>query len=186
MKRTILAMVVLLAGAGCRDEPLEPMTTYQSGELQARAYDFQVYPESRFKEELTLALRRAHLLLNPGLVEAPPMALYETDAAVEDVAKFYIEKYGYGQLAPNEVNDFSAVKPSAFLTTGDLAADAAAIAPIAEKLNYSFEPSRISGTWKGAHITPRDRFPAVSIQRPYIDVVHDRVVDKTLITLMRE
>lgn len=185
MKFLALAMAAALLG-GCADEDLEPLDAFESAELQARMYNFQVYPGARFLEKQTEVLRRAHFVIEPDAVEAPPMAMYETDAPLEEVARWYAEQYGYAEVAEDEVNDFSSVKPQAYYTGGELGPDAAAIAPIVEKLGLRLTPQRISGPWRGTHISPREDRPRVSLQRPYLDVVNDRAVDKTLIVMVRE
>ncbi|MGH9458071.1 MAG: hypothetical protein ACRD2J_10580 [Thermoanaerobaculia bacterium] len=184
MRRMVVALALALVA--CGGEELEPMDAYESAELQARAYNFQIFPGARFLEEQTEALRRAHFVLQPDAIEAPPMAMYEADAPLEEVARFYAGKYRYGTVAENDVNDFSSVRPPAYYTAGDLAADAAGIRPIVQKLGFDLTLARYQGPWRGAHIAARESLPRVTLQRPYIDVVNDRVVDKTLILLVRE
>lgn len=162
------------------------MSAEESAELQAHAYNFQVYPGAKFLEEQTELLRRAHFILQPDAIEAPPMAMYSTAAPLEEVAQFYASKYGYERIAPDEVNEFSSVKPAAYYTEGDLAADAQAVVPILEQMNRTLSLDRISGRWKGAHISTRDDMPRVTLQRPYVDIANDRVVDETLILMVRE
>lgn len=186
MKCLTLAMAAALLLASCGDEDLQPLDPFESAELQARMYNFQVYPGARFLEKQTEVLRRAHFVMQPDAVEAPPMAMYETDAPLEEVARWYAEKYGYAEVATDEVNDFSSVKPQAYYTAGELGPDAAAIAPIVEKLGLQLTAQRISGAWRGAHISPTEDLPRVSLQRPYVDVVNDRTTDKTLIVMVRE
>ncbi|HVR42278.1 MAG TPA: hypothetical protein VMS56_02435 [Thermoanaerobaculia bacterium] len=184
--RRALALAALVAMAGCREEPLEPLGAEETAELQARTYNFQVYPGARFLEAQTDVLRRAHFVMLPDAVEAPPMAMYETEAPVDEVARWYASAYGYSEVAEDDVNEFSSVRPPAYFTSGDLAADAAAILPILEKLGLELSVDRISGTWNGAHIAPREEFPRVTLQRPYVDFVNDRPVDRTLILMVRE
>lgn len=183
-KLATLALVLFLAG--CREPALESMSASESADLQAKVYGFQVYPGAAFLEGQTELLRRAHFVMQPEAVEAPPMAMYSTAAPLEQVARFYADKYGYERIAPDEVNDFSAVKPAAYYTTGDLATDALAVGSILEQLDRSLSHEGISGKWRGAHISPRDDLPRVTLQRPYVDIVNDRVVDETLILMVRE
>lgn len=185
--KKMLSVLALVLAAGCsREETLQPLSAAESAEVQAKAYNFQVYPGARFLEPQTDLLRRAHFVLDPNAVEAPPMAMYETDDPIEKVAEYYREKYGYARVADNKVNDFSSVAPNAYLTEGDLAADAAAVQPIAAQLGVALHPEKFAGTWKGAHISPTANLPRVTLQRPYVDVVNDRAVDKTLIVMVRE
>lgn len=186
MRAPGVAIAMALVLFGCAGEDLEPLDALESAELQARTYNFQVHPGSRFLEKQTEVLRRAHFVMQPEAVEAPPMAMYESDAPLEEVARWYAEQYGYPEVAADDVNDFSSVKPQAYYTTGDLGADAAGIAPIVEKLGLRLSLGRISGTWRGAHVSAKENLPRVSLQRPYLDVVNDRVVDKTLILMVRE
>jgi hypothetical protein len=183
-KLAMLALVLLFAG--CREKSLEPMTASESADLQAKVYGFQVYPGARFLEEQTDLLRRAHFVMQPDAVEAPPMAMYSTPAPLEEVANFYAGKYGYERVAADEVNDFSSVKPAAYYTAGDLAADAMAVDPVLEQLDRRLSHGEIHGQWRGAHISARDDLPRVTLQRPFVDMVNDRIVDETLILMVRE
>jgi hypothetical protein len=183
-KLAMLALVLLFAG--CREKALEPMTASESADLQAKVYGFQVFPGATFLEDQTELLRRAHFVMQPDAVEAPPMAMYATSAPLEEVARFYAEKYGYERVAPDEVNDFSSVKPAAYYTAGDLASDAAAVEPILLQLDRKLSHEAITGGWRGAHISARDDLPRVTLQRPFVDMVNDRIVDQTLILMVRE
>jgi hypothetical protein len=184
--KKLAMLALLLLFAGCRERGLEPMTASESADLQAKVYGFQVYPGARFLEEQTELLRRAHFVMQPDAVEAPPMAMYSTAAPLEEVARFYAGKYGYERVAADEVNDFSSVKPAAYYTTGDLAADAMAVGPILGQLDRTLSNEGISGKWRGAHISARDDLPRVTLQRPFVDMVNDRIVDETLILMVRE
>ncbi|HEY0591034.1 MAG TPA: hypothetical protein VGF40_04660 [Thermoanaerobaculia bacterium] len=182
MKRVAIAVAALLMAAACREEKLEPMAPGEAAGVQAKAYNFVVYPGARFLEQHTDVMRRSHFVLNPSASDAPPMAVYESDAPVDEVAKFYAEKYGY-QLA--ESAGTADPKPKAYFTSGDLS-ESVAIKPITEKLGMQLKFENLSGPWRGAHISPRIDMPRVTLQRPYFDYVNDRVVDKTLILMVRE
>ena len=180
----ILALALLLAA--CRKEQsVEPLSNYESADVQAKAFNFQIYPGAKFDEQQTDLLRRAHFVLQPEAKEAPPMAVYVSDAPLDQVAKFYAEKYGY-QLAENEANDFKTVKPEAYYHSGDLKQDAEAVVPIAEKLNLKPEPEKAQGRFRGAYLAPQPTLPRVSLKRPYFDLLTNQTVDKTMIVMVRE
>lgn len=182
MRRLAFVLILGLAG-GCTDEPeVEPLTSYEAADLQARVYNFQVYPGARFLERETETLRKAHFVMQPDAKTAPPMAMYDTDAPLEQVAAFYAEKYGF-ELAPEKGP--AEPPPAAYYTTGDLAADAAAIKPLVEKMKLSTDVTKAAGTYRGAHINPAMNMPRVTLQRPYFDVVTSQVVDRTLILLVK-
>lgn len=186
MKR--LFTLVMFAGvlAACqRESELEPLSEYESADLQARAYNFQVYPGARFLQAQTDVLRRAHFVIQPKATEAPPLAMYDTQAPLEEVAKFYAQRYGY-QVAANQTNNFSAAKPNAYYTSGDLAKDVQQVLPILEKLEMKTDASKARGEYRGVHIDPSQNMPRVTLQRPYFDVVNSQVVDRTLILMVRE
>ncbi len=183
MRRVLIVVAALLIAAGCREEKLEPMEAGEAAGVQAKAYNFVVYPGARFLEQHTDVMRRSHFVLNPNAADAPPMAVYESDAPVEEVAKFYADKYGYS-LAENAGAD-PAAKPKAYFTSGDLS-ESLAIKPITEKLGMKLKFENLSGPWRGAHISPRVDMPRVTLQRPYFDYVNDGVIDKTLILMVRE
>lgn len=182
MKRLVVAVAALLIAAACREENLEPMAPGEAAGVQAKAYNFVVYPGSRFLEQHTDVMRRSHFVLNPDAADAPPMAVYESDAPVDEVARFYAQEYGY---ALADTAGTGAETPKAYLTSGDLS-ESLAIKPITEKLGLQLEFENLSGPWRGAHIAPRIDRPRVTLQRPYYDYVNDAVVDKTLILMVRE
>jgi len=180
----VLGLIVLLLAA-CRKEKSQPLSQYESAEVQARAFNFQIYPGARFLERQTEMLRQAHFVLQPAATEAPPMALYDTDAPLEKVAEFYAQKYGY-QIAQNQANDFKSVKPSAYYFVGDLAASGNEIKPILEKMKVTADLTRSTGAFRGAYFAPQVHLPRVSLQRPYFDLVESKVVDRTQVVLVKE
>ena len=177
----VVAAAVLLA-VSCREEKLEPVSPGEAADVQATAYNFHVYPGARFLEQHTDVMRRSHFVMNPNAADAPPMAVYESDAPVDEVGRFYAEKYGY-PLA--ESAGTGTPKPKAYFTSGDLS-ESLAIKPITEKLGMELKFENVAGPWRGVHIAPRIDMPRVTLQRPYFDYVNDRVVDKTLILMVRE
>ncbi|MEO8217519.1 MAG: hypothetical protein ABI718_10605 [Acidobacteriota bacterium] len=181
-----LSLFLLLAlSAACGKEEVKPLSQYESANVQARAFNFQVYPGAKFQENQTDILRRAHFVLQPAATEAPPMAVYVTADPVEKVAAFYADKYGY-KIADNLSNDFSAAKPQAYFLTGDIGKDAEAIKPVADKLNLKLDPAKAKGEYRGAFFAPQASLPRVSLQRPYLDLHSGDVIDKTLIVMVRE
>ena len=186
MKRFAVVVALAAIAGACREEsPLKPLTEYESADLQARTYNFQVYPASTFLEKQTEQLRKAHFVMQPTATEAPPMAMYDTDAALDQVAAFYAEKYGY-KLAENSTNNFSPARPEAYYTGGDLSKDVQQIKPVLDKLGSQTDVSKAVGEYRGAHINPSENMPRVTLQRPYFDLVNSRVVDRTLILMVRE
>jgi hypothetical protein len=184
-KRIMVVVFVALALAACRKEKsMQPMSEYESAEVQARAFNFLVYPAARLLQPETDVLKKASFVLQPGLKAAPPMVMYDTDAKLEDVAAFYAQKYGY-TISDSDAN-FKAVKPKAYYTTGDLSVDTARIKPLLIKLHMSDDVSAASGTYRGAYIAPEINLPRVTLQRPYFDIVTRKVVDRTLIIMVRE
>lgn len=168
-----LVVLALLGGCSKEDEYSEP-----------ESFSFVVYPGSRFLGKITEATRQAHKLIKPN-EEPPPVAVYETDASVEEVATFYAKSYGYSSVAPDSTNNMSTVPPRAYYRTGDLAADVKSIAPMLPQLGLNTDVSKAVGTYKAADIAPRPNRPRVTVQRPYFDVTTSQVVNKTIILMSR-
>jgi hypothetical protein len=168
-----LVLLVLVPGCGREDEYNEP-----------EAFSFVVYPGARYLGGLSDVTRQAHKIAKPN-EEPPPVAIYETDASLEEVASFYAKSYGYGEVAPDSTNNLSAAKPPAFYRTGDLATDAKQIAPMIPQLNLKTDITKATGAYRAADIEPRPNRPRVTVQRPYFDVTTSQVVDKTLILMAR-
>lgn len=174
----------LLVFLSCQSEPeMKVLDEYESADLAARAWSFQVYPGSEFLADYTDAFRRSHALLNPGSPEPPPIAVYDTDASVEDVARFYAETYGYDTVAP--ISDDPASAP-AYFTEGDIGTDTRKIGDLLRQLGYQHDLSTLEGEWTGAHIAPTGPYPRVTIQRPYFHFGSGDVRDRTLILMVRE
>jgi len=113
---------------------------------------------------------------------AEPMAVYDTADAVDKVAPWYADKYSYPTIADN----FSSVPPPAYYTQGEIQADLANLKPVLEKLGMSTDLTTGVGKYRGAYIRPQETLPRVSIQRPYFDLVNHKLVDRTLIVMVRE
>jgi len=185
-KRITVVVFLALALTACRKEKsMQPMSEYESADVQARAFNFLVYPAAHLLQPETDLLKKASFAMQPNLKEAPPMVMYDTDAKLEDVAAFYAQKYSY-TIADPAATSTSTLKPKAYYTTGDLATDAARIKPILTKLQQSDDISAATGPYRGAYIAPEINLPRVSLQRPYFDIVSRKVVDRTLIVMVRE
>lgn len=176
-KRNLLSALLLLTAvfAGCKgkEEFAEP-----------EAFSFVVYPGSRYLGQLTETTKNAHRTLSPGN-EPPPIAIYDTDAPLEQVSEFYAKEYGYKEIAPDVTNNLSAAKPPAYYRTGDLQSDAKSIEELLRKMNMPTEVPKAQGTYRAADISPRPNRPRVTVQRPYFDVTTSQVVDRTLILMTR-
>ena len=186
MIRTIIVVSMLVLLAACSQKESRPLSADETAEVQAAAYDFQVYPGSQFLPQLTDLFRRAHFVLHPGATTAPPMAAYHTDATVKEVAEFYAKKYGYEGLAEDPSKAGTYGTPKAYYRSGDVRADAEGGKELYAKLNLSPDFSQASGPYDGAHITATTNYPRVTIQRPYFDLQQSRMVDKTLIVMVKE
>lgn len=169
----LLALALIAGCKGAEEDLSEPET-----------FSFVVYPGARYLGQLTETTKNAHRAMDPN-TEPPPTAIYDTDAPVEEVAKWYAQQYGYNEVAPDATNNLSAAKPPAFYRTGDLAGDTKAIEELLKKMNMQTDVSKAVGTYKAAQIEPRPNRPRVTIQRPYFDVTNSQVVDKTLILMSR-
>ena len=168
-------MLAALMFAACKGE--EEYT-------EAEAFSFVVYPGSRYLGQITETTKQAHKTLNPSQ-EPPPIAIYDTDAPVEQVAEYYAREYGYNGVAPDATNNLSAAKPPAHYRSGDLAADLKAIEELMKKMNLNTNVTKATGMYKAAEIQARPNRPRVTVQRPYFDVTTSQVVDRTLILMSR-
>lgn len=169
-----VAMLTALAAACSHEDDAD----------EADAFSFVVYPGSRYLAQLTELTKQAHKVLKPG-EEPPPVAVYDTEASVEDVANFYVKSYGYGSIAPDQTNNLSSAKPPAFWRSGELATDNEGVAPILEKLNVKADVSKAHGSYRAVEIAPKPNRPRVTIQRPYFDLTTSTVVNRTLVLMQR-
>ena len=157
----------------------------ESEQTESEAFTFVVYPGSRYLPDLTDLTKRGHKAMNPNEPEAPPTAVYDSDASVEDVAKFYAKAYDYATVAPDATNNLSAAKPQAYYRNGDLATDVKAVVPVLQKLGVQADTSKAVGGYRAAEISPKPNRPRVTVQRPYFDLTKSQVVDRTLILMTR-
>lgn len=172
----LLALVVTLPFAGCKskeNEANEPET-----------FAFVVYPGARYLAQLSETTKQAHKAINPA-AEPPAIAIYDTDAPVEKVAEWYAKEFGYSTIAPDATNNLSSAKPPAYWRSGDLATDATAAKPIADKLKLNVDYAKALGKYKAAEIEPKTNRPRVTVQRPYFDMTTSQTVDRTLILMSR-
>lgn len=169
----LLLLTAVFAGCKGKEEFAEP-----------EAFSFVVYPGSRYLGQLTETFKNAHRTMSPGQ-EPPPIAVYDTEAPVEQVAEFYAKEYGYKEVAPDQTNNLSAAKPPAFYRTGDLQTDTKAIEELLKKMNMPTDISKAQGSYRAADILPRPNRPRVTVQRPYFDATTSTVVDRTLILMTR-
>ena len=172
--RLLVALALVLALAACKGEKAK----------EDESFSFVVYPGSRYLPQVTDTFKQAHKVLAPT-EDPPPTAIYDTDAPVEQVAEFYAKSYGYNTVAPDASNNLSAAKPPAYFRSGDMATDAKAIVPVAEKMNLKVDVSKASGKYKAAEIAAKPNRPRVTVQRPYFDVSTSQTVDRTLILMAR-
>ncbi len=181
----VILIVAAMVLVSCESEPeMTVLDEYESADLAARAWSFQVYPGAEFLPSYTDAFRRSHSLMNPESPEPPPIAVYETSDPVETVARFYAEKYGYAAVAASR--ESSEAAPPAYFTSGDLGVDTRQIGDLLKRLGFAHDLTDLSGSWSGAHIAPTGPYPRVTIQRPYFDLESGEVRDKTLILMVRE
>lgn len=166
----LLLLLLAIAGACNREEEYS----------EPESFSFVVYPGSHFLGKLTEVTRQAHKVLKPN-EEPPPVAIYDTDASVEDVATFYAKAYGYGSVAPD---NFNSKPPSAYYRGGDLGEVKGSL-DLLKRLNLNTDVSKAAGTYKAAEIAPRPNRPRVTVQRPYFDVTTSQVVNKTIILMSR-
>src|ERR1051325_10468067 len=106
LSRWMLALIAVAAlatlVAGC---------SHEEDADEAEAFSFVVYPGSRYLAQLTELTKQAHKVLKPS-EEPPPVAVYDTDASVEDVANFYAKSYGYPTNAQDATKNHSPANPT--------------------------------------------------------------------------
>ncbi len=169
----LLVALCLAVSCGKEDDYSEP-----------EEFSFVVYPGARYLGQMTEATKQAFKVLKPN-EEPPPVAIYDTEASVEDVANFYARSYGYSTVAPDATNNLSAAKPPAYYRSGDLAVDVKGVEPLIAKLNLNTDTTKAVGQYKAAEIEPRPNRPRVTVQRPYFDLITSQVVDRTLVLMSR-
>ena len=177
------AIVLVTFAIACTED--EPRITPAAIDELARSREL-VYPGARLLERQTELLREAHFILNPYSKVAPLMAIYDTEASLDQVVAFYVARYDSGEPTPNESNQMRALPPPAFYSRGDLATDAQGVKPILDQLHVSADISRAIGSYRGATFLGKPGLPRVTLQRPYFDVLRSETVDRTLIVMVND
>ena len=171
------ALVCLFAISGCKQREQEA-----SNEISG--FSFTVYPGAHYLAQLTETRKKALQLIKPTEATAP-MAIYDVDAPIEQVAEYYAKAYGYTSVAPDASNNLNVTKPPAYYRIGELATDVKAIEELLPKLNLNTDVSKAQGKYKAADIEAKPNRPRVTVQRPYFDVTTSQVVDRTMILMSR-
>jgi hypothetical protein len=172
--RLLVALALVLALTACKGEK----------SIETEPFSFVVYPGSKYLPQISDLMKQAHKVITPA-EEPPALAVYDTEAPVEQVAEFYAKSYGYSKVAPDATNNLSAAKPPAYFRSGDLATDVKAVVPVAEKMGLKIDVTKASGSYKAAEIAGKTNRPRVTVQRPYFDVSTSQTVDRTLILMSR-
>ncbi len=172
----VLFALLALAVAGCKGEKKEA--------AEPEAFQFTIYPGSRYLQQVTEVVKQASKAYHPN-EEIPPIAVYDTDAPLEQVAQFYAKAYGYPTIAADATNDLSAAKPAAFYRAGDMAADIKAADDMIKRLNLKVDTTKAVGAYRAAELSAKPNRPHVTVQRPYFDVTTSQVVDRTIILMAR-
>lgn len=145
-------------------------------------FSFVVYPNSRYLGQLTDLTKAAHKVIDPNAV-VPATAAYDTEAPLDEVARFYANEYGYELAA--EPPATPANGPKAYFLTGDLGTDVKEIEELLKKMNVGTDISKAVGTYRAAQFEAKANRPRVTLQRPYFDVTKSEVVDRTYILMSR-
>jgi hypothetical protein len=173
----IVALVCLTAVVACKSKEQE-----SSNDIPG--FSFTVYPGAHYLAQLTETRKKALQQIDKNEASAP-MAIYDVDAPVEQVAEYYAKAYGYTSVAPDASNNLNVTKPPAYYRVGDLAADTKAIEALLPKIGLNTEIAKAQGKYKAAEIESKPNRPHVTVQRPYFDVTTSQVVDRTLILMAR-
>ena len=183
MKTLAIALFASLVLSAC-SEPVQevPLAEWEVADLQAARYDFRAYPGSSYREDQTSLLTRAHFVMNPEATTDPSLLVLESSDDVEKVAGWYAREHGYDAIAPSPSPDDA----DAYFRSGNLRDDAESARPLFEALSLSTDPSAATGDYRAAHLAPTRRQPRVTVQRPWFDALTNRVVDSTLIVLVRD
>lgn len=180
MTRVSRILIVLLAISlvvlGCKRE---------KSDEEAESFSFVVYPGARYLPKITDLLKQAHKVIKPSDPDAPPTAVYDSEAPLDDVANFYVKAYGYGSIALDATNNLSAAKPPAYRRSGELLNDQRAVEPLFPRLNIKPDITKATGTYNAVEIAPKSNRPRITIQRPYFDLTTSEKVDRTLILMTR-
>lgn len=148
------------------------VSSYEWSDPAAAKAPFPVAPGATLLPKATELTRRARAVLRGGAPDVQQrLVMFETDARLDEVGKFYAAALGDGPAAPATVVH----------STGDFARDEEKLAPLLETLGQPFTRGA-KGPYLSIEIGAPGR-PRVSLQRPYRDFVSDRIVDRTLIMI---
>jgi hypothetical protein len=163
-------VLFLLVAAGCDREP-SGVTSYEWVAPELRIAPFPLYPGASANAGQTELIRRARQLNTANAAAAKArLALYETDASLETVERYYV--------------DLLAATPDAVTRAGgNFAADDARLAPLLQRLGQPFTPTTGDRVYRTVVIRGGAGKVTVSLQRPYRDFVRDTIVDKTSILI---
>jgi len=177
LKYLMLLAAAATIVAGCRGEK-------KAASTEPESFQFTIYPGSRYLPQVTEVFKQASKVYHPN-EEIAPIAIYDSEAPVEQVAEFYAKAYGYAKVAADATNDLSSAKPPAYFRAGDLQGDVKNIEPVIQKLGLKVDTSKAVGTYRAAEIQGKPTRPRVTVQRPYFDVTTSKVVDRTIILMAR-
>ncbi|MCM2317544.1 MAG: hypothetical protein NDJ92_20530 [Thermoanaerobaculia bacterium] len=149
------------------------VASYEWVDPAAEKAPFPVYPGATRLPEQTDLVRRARAILRPGNVRASRVVLFETDAPIDAVASHFSKLYESGDGTPATVQQ----------GIGDHAKDEAALVPVLAKLGVTSTPLAGKHEYRSALIAGGPRRPTISLQRPWRDLLGDRVIDRTLIMI---
>src|SRR6266849_6246024 len=148
---TAILMVLMATLPGCRREK-------KSVVEEPATFTFTVYPGSRYLAQLTELTKRAVTVTKPKETP-PPIAVYDTDAPLDAVAKFYADSYGYAKIAVDATNNLSVAKPPAYYRNGDLAVDIKNVEGVLKQLNVPVDISKAHGKYRAVEIEPKMNRP---------------------------
>lgn len=182
--RARLAFIVLLTAGACSEPAERPLESWEVASLQAASYNFKAYPGAVYNEPQTSLLRRAHAEMSPG-AEPLQVIVLESDDPIDSVAQWYAAQHGLTPVRPSPPDPLPDT-PVSFFRSGRLEDDAAAIAPLLERLVPEANPAAAKGDYRAAQLMPTTAFPRVTIQQPWFDPLENRVRPSTLIVMVRE
>ncbi len=161
------------------------LALFTTGCEQQNDLHFPVYPGAVQRPRIARIFVNAHEILNRDDPREIDLMVLDSAASVEEVAEWYAKLYGF-EVSQDQVNDFSPMPPRAYLLEGNLRNDFEGIKPLLAKMGIEPEVQGVEGMYQGAHVDAVYGRPRVSIQRPYVDPVREKLVDRTLILLVHD
>lgn len=149
------------------------VASYEWADPAAEKDPFPVFPSATRLPEQTDLVRRARAIRRPDNVTASRVVLFDTDAPIEAVAAHFARLYASEDGTPATVQQ----------GVGDHAKDEAALVPVLEELGVGCTPLAGRSEYRSALIAGGPRRPSISLQRPWRDLLGDRIVDRTLIMI---